>query len=368
LATTLAQVLDSRTRPGELYTRREDGALRCHACGLRCLIREGRRGVCRVRFNDGGTLRVPWDYVVALQCDPTEKKPLFHVLPGSGALTFGMLGCDLHCDYCQNWLTSQALRDEQAGIRPVDVTADGIVKLAQRHAARLVVSSYNEPLITTEWAVEIFKQARADGFLTAFVSNGNGTPEVVDYLQPWLDVFKIDLKTMSDRNYRRLGGVLAHVLDTIRLVYERGFWVEIVTLVVPGFNDSDAELRETAGFIASVSPDIPWHVTAFRRDYKMRDTADTSPQDLKRAAEIGRQAGLNFVYAGNLPGMVDGLENTYCPDCNRLLIERIGSFVRRDELSGNGGACPGCGRELPGIWSSARDEPRPLSPFRSSCG
>lgn len=368
MATTLADVLDSRTRPGELYTRREDGAVRCHACGLRCLIRPGRRGVCRVRFNDNGRLKVPWGYVVALQCDPTEKKPLFHVLPGSAAVTFGMLGCDLHCDYCQNWLTSQVLRDEQAGVGPVDVTADGIVKLAQRHAARLVVSSYNEPLITTEWAVEIFKQAKAEGFHTAFVSNGNGTPEVVEYLHPWLDVFKIDLKTMSDRSYRKLGGVLAHVLDTIRLVYERGLWVEIVTLVVPGFNDSDAELRETASFIASVSPDIPWHVTAFRPDYKMRDAANTTAQDLKRAAEIGREAGLNFVYAGNLPGMVDGLENTYCPGCNRLLIERMGCFIRRDELSGNGGACPGCGRALPGIWSSAADEPRSLSPFRSSCG
>jgi pyruvate formate lyase activating enzyme len=351
VATTLADTLDGRTRAGELYARQEDGSLRCFACGLRCLIRPGRRGVCRVRFNQEGVLKVPWDYVAALQCDPTEKKPLFHVFPGSASMTFGMLGCDFHCDYCQNWITSQALRDDHAGIGPIDATADEIVEFALRRKARLVVSSYNEPLITAEWAVEIFRRAKAEGLYTGFVSNGNATPEVLDYLRPWTDVYKIDLKTMSDRNYRKLGGVLGHILDAIHMTHERGFWVEIVTLVVPGFNDSDSELREAAEFIASVSPDIPWHVTAFHREYRMTGPADTKPEDLLRAAEIGKQAGLKFVYAGNRPGKVNGFENTYCPSCQRPLIERTGYLIQKDDLSPNGGRCPGCHTAIPGIWA-----------------
>ncbi len=368
MATTLAHKLDVRTRPGELYELRGFGSVRCTACGLRCVIRPGRRGVCRVRFNDDGTLMVPWNYVVALQCDPTEKKPLFHVFPGSDAVTFGMLGCDLHCDYCQNWLTSQALRDEAAGVGPRDITADAIVDLAVRRRARLVVSSYNEPLITSEWAVEIFRLAKSRGLYTGFVSNGNGTPEALDYLRPWTDAFKIDLKTMSGRRYRKLGGVLEHVLDTVRLAHGKGFWVEIVTLLVPGFNDSDAELRDAASFIASVSPDIPWHVTAFHPNYKRTDSSGTTPGQLTRAAEIGRQAGLHYVYAGNLPGIVAGLENTCCPDCNRLLIERVGFHIKRDELTPNGGICPGCGHAIPGLWPQSAENVTAAAPFRSSCG
>jgi pyruvate formate lyase activating enzyme len=349
---TLEEILNARTRPGQLYERLDTANnVRCFACGLRCLIRDGRRGVCRVRFNESGVLKVPWNYVAALQVDPTAKKPLFHVLPGSQSVTFGMLGCDLHCDYCQNWITSQALRDDHAGIAPYDLAATEIVQLGLQRGARLVASSYNEPLITSEWAVEIFKAAKARNLLTAFVSNGNATPQALDYLQPWLDVLKIDLKTMSDRNYRKLGGVLNHILDTIRLASQRGFWVEIVTLVVPGFNDSDSELREAAEFIASVSMDIPWHVIAFRKQYKMVDPAETQPAHLTRAAAIGREAGLRFVYAGNLPGRVGDLENTYCPDCGRLLVERSGFVTKKDDLSPAGGRCPGCDTAIAGLWN-----------------
>ncbi|UCC81589.1 MAG: AmmeMemoRadiSam system radical SAM enzyme [Gemmatimonadota bacterium] len=365
---TLAHKLDRRTRPGELCELRGFGSLRCTACALRCVIRPGRRGVCRVRFNDAGTLMVPWGYVVALQCDPTEKKPLFHVFPGSDAVTFGMLGCDLHCDYCQNWLTSQALRDEAAGVGPRDISADTIVELAQRRRARLVVSSYNEPLITVEWAVEVFRLAKQVGLYTACVSNGNATPEALDYLRPWTDAYKIDLKTMSDRGYRKLGCTLEHVLDTVRYAYEKGFWLEIVTLVVPGFNDSEDELRDAASFIASVSTEIPWHVTAFHPHYKRQGEGGTSRETLMRAAEIGRQAGLDFVYAGGLPGTLEGWENTDCPDCGRLLVERVGVHVLKDELSSSGGNCPGCGRSIPGIWLEPSGAATPAGPYRSACG
>src|SRR3990172_10507148 len=176
----LAQILDRQTREGELYERLPEKALRCYACGHRCLIRDGRRGICKVRFNRDGTLYVPWGYVAALQCDPTEKKPFYHMLPGSHTLTFGMLGCDYHCPYCQNWLTSQALRDPAAGADATRISGEEMVALAKRYGARLIASSYNEPLITAEWAVDIFRLARDEGLRTLFVSNGNATPHALD--------------------------------------------------------------------------------------------------------------------------------------------------------------------------------------------
>ncbi|MBS1253886.1 MAG: Pyruvate formate-lyase 1-activating enzyme [Anaerolineales bacterium] len=350
MAKTLADVLDAQTREGELYERLDGNKLRCHACGHRCVIFEGHRGICQVRFNAEGALRVPWGYVAGLQNDPTEKKPFFHVLPGSDTLTFGMLGCDYHCSYCQNWLTSQALRDPNAGTRPRSVTPEEMMSLAKRHGARMVTSSYNEPLITAEWAVGIFRLAREAGLRTAFVSNGNATREVLEYLRPWTDCFKIDLKSMDDKNYRHLGGVLDHVLRTIEMVHEMGLWTEIVTLVVPGWNDSLDELQAAAEFIAGVSPDIPWHVTAFHKDYKMQDPPNTSLDTLLHAAEIGRDAGLNYVYAGNLPGGVGRWENTYCPNCEALLVERYGYIVQRQQVTPDG-HCPNCGHPIAGIWS-----------------
>ena len=349
-AISLSERVDSLTREGELYERLADNKVRCYACGHRCLILEGQRGICQVRFNRGGTLMVPHNYVGALQCDPTEKKPFFHVLPGSQALTFGMLGCDYHCGYCQNWLTSQALRDPVAGLDPDEVGAAGLVAMAQRMGARVVASSYNEPLITSEWALEVFKRAKPQGFVTAYVSNGNGTREVLEYLRPWLDCYKIDLKSMSDRSYRSLGGKLENVLETVRMVHEMGFWMEIVTLLVPGFNDSEEEIREAARFLAGISPDVPWHLTAFHKDYKMTDPEDTEPRTLLRAAEIGRQEGLRFVYCGNQPGRVGDNENTLCPSCRRPLVRRLGYTILDYDLTAEG-SCPDCGTTIPGIWS-----------------
>ena len=351
-AASLAEVLDEMTAEGapELTEHLSDSALRCYACGHRCLIKEGKRGICKVRFNESGQLRVPVNYVAALQCDPTEKKPFFHALPGSDTLTFGMLGCDLHCGYCQNWLTSQALRDDAAVSKPILVTPERLVAMAQAYGASIVGSSYNEPLITAEWAIEVFQKARPAGFRTAFISNGNATPQVLDYLRPWTDCYKIDLKSMSDRNYRQLGGVVDNILDTVKMVHERGFWEEIVTLVIPGFNDSEDELKRAADFIASVSPDIPWHLTAFHQDYKMTDNANTTAEQLIRACEVGRAAGLRYIYAGNLPGKVGRWENTYCPSCDELLVERYGYIIRQVKVT-SAGNCPTCGERIPGIWS-----------------
>lgn len=349
---TVANVLDSLTVEGELYEKLDEGAVRCFACGHRCVIREGKRGICQVRFNQGSELRVPHGYVAALQSDPIEKKPFFHVMPSANALTFGMLGCDYHCGYCQNWLTSQALRDPASDesincIRKI--SPQGMVEYARKTKASVVVSSYNEPLITSEWAVEIFKKAKTAGLMCAYVSNGNNTPEVMKYLAPYLSAYKVDLKCMQDKNYRKLGGVLQNTLDGIKRAYEMGLWVEIVTLTIPGFNDSNEELWDAARFIAEVSQDIPWHVTAFHKDYKMTDHDDTDVKTLLRAAEIGKEAGLRYVYAGNLPGQVGEYEDTFCAQCNYRLIRRSGYVIREYRITSEG-TCPQCSTKVPGLW------------------
>jgi pyruvate formate lyase activating enzyme len=348
-APTLAQLLARHTREGELWQRLEDGRVRCVACGHRCLIPPGREGVCRVRFNEEGVLRVPFGYVAGLHMDPVEKKPFYHVLPGARALSFGMLGCDMHCGFCQNWLSSQALRDRAAAAPFDEVSAEEIVGAAKRGGARIVTSTYNEPLITSEWAAAVFRLAKAEGLLCSYVSNGNGTEEVLEYLRPLVSLYKVDLKGFRDRPYRDLGATLERVLWTIRALREKGLWVEVVTLVVPGHNDSDGELRDIARFLVSVSPDIPWHVTAFHKDYKMTGPDDTSVATLLRAAEIGRRAGLHFVYAGNIPGAVGEWEDTRCPGCGATLVERRGFRVLRNRIEG--GKCPECLRGIPGVWS-----------------
>jgi len=348
----LAELLEKYTVPGELYEKLDRKAVRCLACGHRCPIPDGAMGVCKVRFNRGGTLRVPFGYVAGTQCDPVEKKPFFHAHPGALAYSFGMLGCDLHCSYCQNWVTSQALRDPRSVAPPLLTAPRELVEEACAQGAEIVVSTYNEPLITSEWGLTVFKQAKAAGLMTAYVSNGNGTPEVLEYLRPWLDLYKVDLKSFDDRRYRKLGGRLQPVLDTIRSLYGMGVWLEIVTLLVPGFNDSPEELTNLTGFLASVSPDIPWHVTAFHKDYKMTGPDDTTPDDLLNAAEIGRKSGLRYIYAGNLPGRAGNWENTCCPGCKQVLVERRGYRILSYNLTAEG-RCPSCARQIPGRWAES---------------
>ena len=357
---------DERVREGDpaLWEKLDRNRVRCYACGHCCPIPEGQPGVCKVRFNHGGTLYVPWGYVAGAQCDPIEKKPFFHAHPGALAYSFGMLGCDLHCSYCQNWVTSQALRDPNAVSPPLEADPELLIKDALAQGAKVVVSTYNEPLITSEWAVAVFRQAREAGLLTAFVSNGNGTPQVLEYLHPWIDLYKVDLKSFDDRHYRELGGRLQPILDTIRSLHRMGVWLEIVTLLIPGFNDSDDELRNMTAFLAGVSPDIPWHVTAFHQDYKMTSPGDTRPEDLLRAAAIGREAGLRYIYAGNLPGWVEGLEDTHCHQCGEMLIQRYGYAIEKYTLTAQG-ECPACHTPIPGRWSSKFDGQIAAAPFLS---
>jgi pyruvate formate lyase activating enzyme len=276
-----------------------------------------------------------------------------------------MLGCDLHCGYCQNWVTSQALRDPAAIAPPRGASPERLVRDAVALGARAIVSTYNEPLITSEWAVAVFKEARAAGLTTGFVSNGNGTPEVLEYLRPWVDLYKVDLKSFDDRRYRELGGRLTPILDTIRRLHALDFWLEIVTLLIPGFNDGRDELARLTAFVAGVSPDIPWHVTAFHGDYRMTAPGDTTADMLLAAADIGRAAGLRHVYAGNLPGRVGELENTRCAACGNTLVERLGYRIRAYHVTPAGG-CPSCGTPVPGRWSTQFEGQIASRPFLSS--
>jgi pyruvate formate lyase activating enzyme len=347
---SLAALLSENVRQGDLWEPLDRGRVRCYACGHCCPIPEGQLGVCKVRFNRGGKLYAPWGYVGGVQCDPIEKKPFFHVRPGALAFSFGMLGCDLHCSYCQNWVTSQAIRDPRAVSPLLRAAPEELVRMAIAEGGEAVVSTYNEPLITAEWAVAVFREAHAAGLLTGFVSNGNATPRALEYIRPWVDLYKVDLKSFDDRRYHELGGRLQPILDSIRRIYEMGFWLEVVTLTIPGFNDSNEELTRMAEFLAGVSPDIPWHLTAFHADYKMTGVEDTPAETLLRAAEIGKGAGLRYVYAGNLPGKVGDLENTYCAGCGALLIARYGYRIRDYRINPEG-RCSSCGAPAPGRWA-----------------
>jgi pyruvate formate lyase activating enzyme len=361
---TLRDMLDQRVREADpaLCEELENNRLRCFSCGHCCPIPEGQAGVCKVRFNRGGKLYVPWGYTAGMQCDPIEKKPFFHAYPGALAYSFGMLGCDLHCGYCQNWVTSQALRDPNAVSPPHEVTPEALVRDALNQGAKVLVSTYNEPLITSEWAVAVFKEAKAAGLLTGFVSNGNGTPQVLEYIRPWIDLYKVDLKSFDDRHYHELGGRIGPILETIRRVYQMGLWLEIVTLLIPDFNDSADELRRLTEFLANISPDIPWHVTAFHADYKMNSQRNTTVEDLFRAAQIGREAGLRYIYAGNLPGMVGPWEDTRCAHCGETLIRRYGYHIEEYLLTPEG-ACPRCAHPLPGRWARQFDGQITSHPF-----
>jgi len=352
---SLEGVLDGMVTVGELAESFDDQTVRCLACAHQCKLKPGQRGICKIRFNQEGRLMVPWGYVSALQVDPIEKKPFYHFLAGSNALTFGMLGCNLRCGYCQNWLTSQALREEGTG-HLVDylrrITPKALIDYGVQYGAEVIASSYNEPLITSEWARDIFELAGKSGLRQVYISNGFATKEVLDFLGSNLQGFKVDLKTMQPDHYQELGGGLQPVLDSIRYAHQLGLWVEIVTLLVPGFNDSEPELQEMASFIHSISSEIPWHVTAFRPDYKMQDKPRTAQHQIIKAVEIGYQEGLQYVYGGNLPGSLGRYEHTSCHQCQALLIKRRGFSIQEYHITSEGD-CPVCGTKIPGVWSAA---------------
>ncbi len=345
----LADELALLTRVSELVEPLPGNRVRCLACGHRCPIADGQQGVCKVRFHRAGKLYAPYGYVNSIQCDPIEKKPFFHVRPGSTALSFGMIGCSFHCAYCQNWISSQVLRDRRADTNMLRIDAEEIVQLGRRYRAASVVSTYNEPLITAEWAADVFQNARAAGLMTGIVSNGNATPEVLNFLKPCIDFIKVDLKSFDDRHYRELGGRLGPVLDTIGMIHDLGVWLEIVTLVVPGLNDSAEELASIAKFLAGISTDIPWHVTAFYPAYRMTETPATEAATVLAAVQTGKDAGLRFVYGGNIREECLGAGDTMCPGCGKALVRRRGFRTMENAITASG-RCPDCATVIAGRW------------------
>lgn len=291
---------------------------------------------------------MPFGYVARRYVRAVETNTVYHVAPGAKALTFGMYGCDLRCPYCHNHRVSQALREDGAGEAPVTIGAEALVDEAVAAGCRVICAAYNEPMIAAEWVRAVFGAAKARGLRTVVVSDGHTTEEALAYVQPVTDVFRVDLKGWSQEQYKTLGGRLEPVLAGIAEARRRGLWVEVVTLVVPGFNDDRAGLRELAKRLAGIDPDVPWHLNAFQPRYKMTDRPPMSAELLLSAAGTAYARGLRFVYVGNVSGTFSELEHTRCPSCHRVVVER-NNYATTDVMLENG-ACPGCKRVLPGLW------------------
>ncbi|MEM7813630.1 MAG: AmmeMemoRadiSam system radical SAM enzyme [Candidatus Aenigmatarchaeota archaeon] len=327
-------------------------AVRCLACSHGCTIAPGRRGICGVRKNVSGRLELlVYGKPVSLAVDPVEKKPLFHFLPGSRILSFGTLGCNFSCSFCQNWEISQASKQPNAekimAIESKEVAPQHIVDCALRSKIPSIAFTYNEPTVFLEYALDVMKLAKKRGLKNVWVSNGFMSREALETIAPYLDAINIDLKSFSEDFYRDVCKArLEPVLNNIRKCHELGIWVELTTLLIPGKNDSDAELEQAARFIASVSKDMPWHISAFHPDYKMQDVEPTPKSSLMRACKIGKAAGLNHVYVGNVADSEHS--STFCPKCGEKLIERSGNSVTSNRL--NSGACPKCKTKITGVW------------------
>lgn len=331
-----------------LYEKLEDNRVRCNLCAHRCVIKEGKRGVCLVRENQNGTLyTLVYGRTISQAVDPVEKKPLFNFYPGTTAFSIATVGCNFRCDFCQNWSISQVVRDEHL-IMGQETTPERLVATAKRYNSRSIAYTYTEPTIFFELALETSRLATRAGLRNVFVTNGYLTKEALALLAATLHAANVDLKSFSDRYYRKVcGATLAPVLASIRELRALGIWVEVTTLLVPGHNDTDAELRALTRWLASVDPDMPWHVSAFFPAYRMTEVPPTPPEALDRAVRIGRQAGLRYVYTGNVPD--ETRESTACPRCGRWLIRRRGFRVLDNAL--RAGRCPACATAIPGVWA-----------------
>jgi len=330
-----------------LYTKLENNKLRCDLCAHRCLILEGRRGICGVRENREGMLySLVYGKAIATHVDPIEKKPLFNFLPGSLAFSVATAGCNMTCRHCQNADISQSPRDF-GRIMGQDISPEKLVEMAQDEGCRTIAYTYTEPTIFFEYALDTARLAKDRGLKNIFVTNGYMTAEALEMIAPVLDGANVDLKSFNDDFYREICGArLQPVLDAIKRMFDLGIWVEVTTLVIPGRNDSEEELQSIAGFLSGISPDIPWHVSAFYPTYRLTDATRTPVSTLQRAREIGQTAGLRYVYTGNIPG--DDGENTFCYNCGRKIIERTG--YRVGSVNIREGRCAFCAAPAPGIW------------------
>ena len=330
-----------------LYDKEGENGIRCALCAHRCRIEPGSRGVCGVRENRAGLLiSLVSRAVVAAQCDPIEKKPLFHVLPGSRSYSIATAGCNFRCTFCQNHEISQMPR-EQGRIAGREMTPAAIVELALRSGAQSIAYTYTEPTVYFELAYETAGIAREKGLRNVLVTNGYMTEEMLRLFAPRLDAANVDLKAFRDDFYRiRCGARLEPVLASLRKMKELGIWVEVTTLLIPEINDGEEELRELAGFILSLGAETPWHISRFHPRYRMTEKPPTPAASIHRAIRIGKSVGLKYVYSGNIPG--DSGENTSCARCGHLLIGRCGFRIERLDLKGS--ACPRCGTPLDGIF------------------
>lgn len=329
-----------------LYSKLDSLSVRCQLCSHQCLIQDGKSGFCGVRKNIGGSLYADnYAKLVAANADPVEKKPLYHFMPGSKAFSIASLGCNFRCGFCQNWQISQP--DPYFRHPEEHVSAQQVIKSAKQHACGSIAYTYTEPTIYFEFALETAKLARQAGLYNIFVSNGYMSAEATEMIRPYLDAVNIDLKFFRDTSYQKIcSGRLQPVLDSISSLKESGVWVEVTTLVIPGENDSLDELSGIAGFISSLSRDIPWHVSRFHADYKFKSYQDTPEHTIRMASDLGREAGLRYVYAGNVGSWG---QNTVCPACAKVLIKREGFMVSRVNMKGN--KCSYCHKELAGVFN-----------------
>lgn len=322
----------------------------CNLCAHRCRIPPGRIGICGVRENVEGTLyTLVYDRIVSANVDPIEKKPLFHFLPGTSSFSVATVGCNFHCRFCQNWQISQAPKGRERYIPGREIPPEKIVRAAIATGSATIAYTYTEPTVFFELAYDTASLATAKGLKNIFVTNGYMTPEALRMIRPYLHAANVDLKGFDDKRYRRLcGAKLAPVLEIIRLMKELGIWVEVTTLVIPGHNDSEGELRAIAAFIESVGEEIPWHLSRFFPAYRMLEDQPTALKTLELAWRIGKEAGLRYVYCGNIPGNVH--EHTDCYRCGFRLIDRWGFSVGRVRLER--GRCPRCDASIDGVWET----------------
>lgn len=328
------------------YEKLDEKKVRCFLCAYHCLIKKGKRGICGVRENREGILySLVYGKVIAMNIDPIEKKPLFHFQPGSTSFSIATIGCNFKCDHCQNYEISQYPKVHK-DIVGQDATPEHIVEVAERNGCSSISYTYTEPTIFFEFAYDCARLAHEKGIKNVFVSNGYTSPEATRAIATYLDGNNIDLKG-DDNLYKELcKAKLDPVKETIRLMKELGVWVEVTTLIIPDYNDSEGQLRDMAEFIKSVDPSIPWHVSQFYPTYKLTDKPRTPLNTLKKAREIGFKTGLKYVYEGNVPGK--GGENTYCPKCKELLIKRFGFSILENRMKD--GKCSKCGHHIEGVW------------------
>lgn len=333
-----------------LYEKIGQGRVRCALCSHRCVIEPGKRGICGVRENRDGTLySLVYGKVVSRGVDPIEKKPLFHLLPGTRSYSIATVGCNFTCLNCQNHTISQYPREQGGRVIGEEMAPSEVVSEAKRAGCESIAYTYTEPTIFFEYAFDTASLAHEEGIRNVFVSNGYMTPEATEKILPYLDGINIDLKGIRDDLYHKVvGGTLRPVLDSIARFFQAGVWVEVTTLIIPGLNDSTEELHWTAEAIYGISPTIPWHISRFYPAFRLTDRPPTPVATLKKAQQIGRKVGLRYVYVGNVPG--EG-EDTYCPACGALVLKRHGFLIQENRLVD--GCCPDCGAEVDGIWFKA---------------